>query len=192
MADSTFKSKCPACGTGLTITASDKLVGKLVKCPACGVASPYGKFKRLIPKKVDDHTQVTLQQYKYVVRLHDEVTGKSYDVPKGKHLVGRMTYQEPPKADIPIVTGDRGFSRAHFNLEIMDGRDGLNHAYISNANNKNVTKINGALLPGTDVVSLRNGDIISAAQTTLRFEMKRVFDESPKVDTGEDPFGTRI
>ena len=170
-----IQTKCPSCGVGLTMTVGDHLIGKLIKCPSCGVSSPYSKFKRLKPAP-EEKTEIAGLKFKYTVRLVDTATGKEYPVSIGNHLVGRKTYKTEPPADIPIETEDMGFSPSHFNLKVTEGVDGLNHAYISNASNKNQTKINGTPLEGEDMISLRNGDIISSARTELRFEMIRIFE----------------
>ena len=174
-----IRIKCPNCGAILTVTDNPANAGKNVKCPNCGIRSKYEEFRRIAsPEKCDDRTVVPGNKgekgEKGEVpdrpgRLRDEATGREYQLREGTNLIGRMTYQSAPKASLPILTDDRGMSRAQFYIDVMMGRDGHYHSYISNASNKNATLVNAEELQPSDKVGLKDGDIISVSHTKLQF-----------------------
>jgi len=177
-----IKIKCPHCGVILTVVDTPANAGKSVKCPNCGVKSRYENFKRVDADKYDDETRIKGIQGKntdetsvrtgkkdIIGKLVDETTGKEYALQEGTNLLGRMTYQTAPKASVPIVTDDMGFSRAHLYIDVIWGTDGVYHYYAYNASNKNMTYINKEELSGTDKIGLKAGDSISTSRTRFRF-----------------------
>ena len=116
-------------------------------------------FTTLIKKAPDD----------FFGMLSDPVSGKEYPLHEGRNLVGRMTFNAPPKADVAIVTDNQRMSRSHLNIDVIRGTDGRIHTYASNASNKNPTTINGVLLEDSDSLSLKDQDVLSLADTQLIF-----------------------
>lgn len=168
-----IRIKCPNCGAILTVTDNPANAGKNVKCPNCGIRSKYEEFRRIAaPERCDDSTRIPGEESvasDTPGRLRDEATGREYQLKEGTNLIGRMTYQSAPKASLPILTDDRGMSRAQFYIDVMMGRDGRYHSYICNASNKNATSVNSEVLQPSDKVGLKDGDIITVSQTKLIF-----------------------
>lgn len=191
-----IKIKCPHCGVTLTVVDTPANAGKSVKCPNCSVKNRYENFKRMDSDKCDDETRIRGIQGKntdetgiragkkdIIGKLIDEATGKEYPLQEGTNLIGRMTYQTAPKASVPIVTDDMGFSRAHLYIDVILAKDGMYHYYVYNASNQNPTYVNTDELMNMDKIGLKEGDIISASKTRLRL-MK------PAAHSGMRPAGT--
>lgn len=174
-----IKIKCPNCGVVLEAQDNPANAQKSVICPNCKVRNRFIDFRRFSQKTVDDETYISfLTKESSVGHLVDEATRREYPLTEGRSLVGRKPAKESPKADIPIETSDRGFSRAHLFIDAVKGRDGRYHIYVSNADNKNETFVNGQKLPGGDRIGLSDGDRISSSSTILRFIKAKVSDET--------------
>lgn len=165
-----IRIKCPVCGAVLGVRQMPQNMDKVVTCPNCQVANKFRDFKRFEPKPVDDSTQISADVKGFAGKLVDIATKREYPLQEGVNLVGRMTYKTPPKADIPIETEDRGFSREHFFVKVIKGRDGFYHHYVYNASNANPTFVNDAILEEGDKPGLKSGDTIRSSETVLRFE----------------------
>lgn len=166
-----LKVKCPNCGARLSIGVSpsaDLSKGKLT-CPNCRVKSPLSSYAQVVEKELKDETQIVAGLHDTIGHLLDELTRKEYPLKEGRQLIGRMTYKNPPVADVPILTEDLYFSRTQFYLRVMKGRDGRYHTYISEASTKNPTCINGRKLEKDEEEGLKHNDLISAGNTKLRF-----------------------
>jgi len=174
----TIKIKCPNCGILLGATDDPANVNKVVVCPNCKERNRFVDFKKVIPKIVEDETRIFSFSKDSLGFLIDEKTCLKYSLKEGRFLVGRMTYKNPPKADIPIHTKDMGFSRAHFYIEVIKGRDGHYHTYVSNAANSNPTYINDVKLENDDQIGLKPNDKICSSETELRFMCNEDFDET--------------
>lgn len=178
-----IKVKCPNCGARLSIEVSpsaDLSRGKLT-CPNCRVKSPLASFTPVEDKPLRDETQIVANLHDTIGRLLDVGTRKEYQLKEGSQLIGRMTFKEPPKADVPILTDDKMFSRTQFYIRVMKGRDGLYHTYISDfvGKQKNPTYVNGKKLNDDDEDGLKHNDVISAGNTKLRF-VGTSFDDETK------------
>ena len=174
----TIKIKCPNCGAVLAAVDDPSNARKTVVCPNCKVRNRFEDFKRIIPKKADDETRISLTVHGAIGNLVDETTKKEYSLKEGRNLIGRKPLKETPKADVPIETDDKGFSRAHFYIEVMKGRDGRWHYYASNASNKNETTINGIKLEDGDRIGLKHDDRIVSSETKLRLVWQTLNDET--------------
>lgn len=166
-----IRVKCPNCGVRLKIGVSpsaDLSKGNLT-CPTCKVKSPLAKFVQVTDKPPQDETEILAGLHDTIGHLLDERTQKEYQLKEGSQLIGRMTYQTPPVADVPIMTDDRYFSRTQFYLRVMKGRDGRYHTYIKEASMKNPTCLNGRKLEKDDEEGLKHNDLISVGNTKLRF-----------------------
>lgn len=164
-----IRVQCPHCKVILAV--SSNLRGSNIVCPKCKTESTFDECERKYKDTIASVSRTVLSSG--VIDkpgfLRDMTTGKSYILAEGVNLIGRMTYQAPPKATVPIVTADAGFSRAHLNIRVVKGPDGLYHAFAYNASNMNVTTINGIPLEGIDQIGLKDGDIIHSSSTYLQY-----------------------
>ena len=93
-------------------------------------------------------------------------TGHTLDLP-ARHL----TFGESPQCDIPLAAG-YGLSGMHF--EVAPGTDGF--FYLRDASGGAGTMVNGQAVT---VSVLKEGDVISAGQLTLKFTQKQADMEPP-------------
>ena len=175
--------KCPVCGAILEAVDDPSNAEKNVKCPNCQQRNKFKDFKRIVQAPVpvpseNDETQIASMRNDSVGYLLDRVTSRRYPLREGKQLVGRKPHKTPPKADIPIETTDQGMSREHLYIEVMAGRDGRHHIYVSNAKNQNPTEINGNKLADGDKVGIRHGDVLKLCDTQLIYVSTPVNDET--------------
>lgn len=175
-----IRVKCPNCGAilKLEVSPSADLSKGALTCKNCRIKSPWTRYIPVEEKPQQDETQVVSKLHDTIGHLVDEHTRKEYALKEGVQLIGRMTYQQPPKADVPIVTEDPYFSRTQFRLRVMKGRDGCYHTYIYEASRSNPTNLNGNKLEPGDEEGLNDGDIISAGNTRLRFVGSTVDDKT--------------
>lgn len=178
-----IRIKCPVCGAILEAIDDPANAEKNVKCPNCNQRSKFKDCKRIVPTPVpvsseNDDTQIGLKRDDSAGYLLDRATYRRYPLREGKQLVGRKPHKNPPKADIPIETADQGMSRAHLYIEVMSGRDGRYHVYVSNAKNQNPTEINGVKLADGDKVGIRHGDVIKMCDTQLVYVGTPINDET--------------
>lgn len=178
-----IRIKCPVCGAILEVLDDPANAEKNVKCPNCQQRNKYKDFKRIIPSPApvvseNDETQIASMKKDLAGYLLDRLTGRRYPLREGKQLVGRKPHKSTPKADIPIETTDQGMSREHLFIEVMVGRDGRYHVYVSNAKNQNPTEINGNRLADGDKISIRHGDVIKLCDTQLIYLGTPVNDET--------------
>ena len=174
----TIQIKCPNCGAVLGVLDNPANAQKMVVCPNCKVRNRYVDFKRMTPLGVDDETRIAMFVGGPVGCLVDEKTHKEYPLKEGRNLIGRKPVKGIPKSDVPVETDDRGLSRAHMYIDVMKGRDGRWHYYVSNALNKNETRINGVKLEDGDRIGLKHDDRIASSETTLRLVGAIIDDET--------------
>lgn len=179
----TIRIKCPVCGAILEAKDDPSNAEKFVRCPNCQQRNKFKDFKRIIPAPApiateNDETQISLKKKDSVGYLLDRVSGRSYPLKEGKQLVGRKTHKSASKADTPIETTDKGMSREHLFIEVMAGRDGRHHVYVSNAKNQNPTEINGVKLEDGDKIGIRHGDILKLCETQLVYIGTPIDDET--------------
>ena len=183
-----IRIKCPNCGAELDVYDDPANVKKSVTCPNCKVRNKFTAFKLVAPAKevpqtppAGDKTQESDEQEKTQIKtkkkpavdpgyFEDKATGMRYDIPDGASTVGRKTTKTPSKADIPVLTSDQFMSRVHMKVQANIGKDGLYHVYVSNAENKNPTLINGKELKGDDVVGVKHGDTLQLGDTMLVYK----------------------
>ena len=119
-----IRVQCPHCKVILAV--SSNLRGSNIVCPKCKTESTFDECERKYKDTIASVSRTVLSSG--VIDkpgfLRDMTTGKSYILAEGVNLIGRMTYQAPPKATVPIVTADAGFSRAHLNIRVVKGPDG--------------------------------------------------------------------
>lgn len=178
-----IRIKCPVCGAILEAVDDPANAEKNVKCPNCLQRNRFKVFKRIVPAQApiaseDDDTQIASMRKESAGYLLDRLTARRYPLKEGKQLVGRKPHKSPPRADIAIETTDQGMSREHLYIEVMAGRDGRYHVYVSNAKNQNPTEINGTRLADGDKVGIRHGDIIKLCDTQLIYVGTPVDDET--------------
>ena len=131
--------KCPVCGVVLAAKDNPDNANKFVTCPNCHERRRFFEFNKIAPiieaipsnlfgdKKLDDNTELTIKKDVSPGCLFDILTGISYPLHEGQALVGRKPQSSPPKADIPIVTTDRGMSRSHMIVRVTLAQDGRYH-----------------------------------------------------------------
>ena len=196
-----IRIKCPICGAELDVYDDPANVKKSVKCPNCNVKNPFKDFKRVVhakevpptppsgnqkPQQEPDEAEKTQIKTKKKPNVDpgffkDEATGMRYDIPDGSSTLGRKTTKTPSKADVPISTSDNYMSRIHMKVQATIGKDGLYHVYVSNADNKNPTFINGKELKGDDVLGLKHGDNLQLGDTVLVYSSSSS-DETDKTE----------
>ena len=182
----TIKIKCPNCGAVLSVLDDPSNQGKNVKCPVCKQTYPFTAFKAVKPKISEEEDKTSIgfafnsddatalpdfNKVETIGYLLDKTTSERYILSEGLNLVGRMTYQSAPQATVPVKTSDRGFSRKHMNIEVVKGSDKVFRYYVSNAENKNKTTVNGVELGSTDKMILHDGDVIKSSNTELIFKI---------------------
>lgn len=178
-----IRIKCPVCGAVLEAMDDPANAEKYVKCPNCQQRNKFKDFKRIEPVSApvpseDDDTRIASMRRESMGYLLDKATYRRYPLREGKQLVGRKPHKTPPKADIPIETTDQGMSREHLFIEVMAGRDGRYHVYVSNAKNQNPTEINGTKLEDGDKVGIRHGDVLKLCDTLLVYMGTPINDET--------------
>ena len=176
-----IRIKCPVCGVILETLDNPANYEKNVTCPNCKTRNRFSSYKRLAhapSASANDSTIIKPMIKDSLGTLTDTSTGRKYSLKKGRNIIGRMTYKTPPVASIPIETSNRRMSRSHLFIDIIEGADGRFHAYASNASNRNATTINGKVLNDGDMVSLRNLDILSLADTNMVYEGSVVEDDT--------------
>ena len=166
-----IRIKCPVCGVVLEVDDNPAYADKYVVCPNCREKRKFAEFKRYVPSQApaDDETEADPSAETVPGFLLDRKTGMRYELLDGWHTVGRKPVKTPPKADIAIVTDDMGVSRVHMKVKVALARDGRHHVYVTNAENKNPTYINGEPLKKGDIIGLRNGDIVRLSDTELQY-----------------------
>lgn len=179
----TIKIKCPNCGAILSVHDDPSNEGKSVRCPACNEKHQFLEFRLVTPMQEDDKTRIGgISQAEDETKLPgfsrvsigyllNEADGHKYALSEGINLIGRMTYQQAPLANVPIETDDRGFSRKHLYIDVTKGADGKYRHYAYNAANKNATTVNESLLEEGDKVILHTGDRIESSKTVLVFKL---------------------
>ena len=96
-------------------------------------------------------------------------SGKRFPLKEGVNLIGRCSLGTI--VDIAIPTSSHLVSRKHSIIEVSKSNRGEYTYFISNAENKNPTKINDTLLANGARIELHSGDIINLASVLLVFEM---------------------
>lgn len=89
--------------------------------------------------------------------------GRNIDITTLPFLLGKM------KTRVDGVIDGTGISRIHAMIKEMDGK-----FYLSDLNSLNGTVINGAVLNANETVEIREGDIISFADTAMTFHLQAV------------------
>lgn len=173
-----IRVKCSECGAVLTLNNVQDISNKFVVCPRCKTRNRLSEMAKVEPKIAEQPDEETSFDEQTSLRpiapagkasLLDLKTGRKYDVHEGTHLVGRRTYKSPSLADIPLETEDRGISRAHFYVDMKRLSASAAKVYIYNARNQNPTYVNSDKLEAGDKLVLHDGDLISSADTQLKF-----------------------
>lgn len=89
--------------------------------------------------------------------------GRHIDITTFPFLIGKM------KARVDGVIDGTGVSRIHAMIKEMDGK-----FYLSDLNSLNGTVINGSVLEANETVEIKDGDIISFADTSMTFHLQAV------------------
>lgn len=189
-----IRIKCPFCSAVLETMDNPDNYDKMIICPNCHKKNKFSDFKRVSfsqPSPKDDKTQCKSATKESIGHLVDVSTLQKYPLRLGKNLIGRMTYQTPPKADVPILTSDMGVSREHLYIEVIEGRDGHFHSYAFNAKNKNATLINGNKLDDGDKIGLKHNDVITLCNTNLKYVCALVEDNNHS-DDYETEYETKL
>ncbi|MBQ9184396.1 MAG: FHA domain-containing protein [Bacteroidales bacterium] len=176
-----IKVRCPFCSKILIVADNPANHGKKLTCPVCKQTNLYDNY--LIVKERTEEDEKTVIDpvsgggIKTSFFLIEDI-GSSTRIPARYHLkeghnsVGRKPLNSEPRASVLIETNDKGFSRLHFNVDIVKACDGLWHCYISNASNVNKTFVNGIELCEGEKIALNEGDRIESSSTKLCFAVE--------------------
>lgn len=155
---------------------------KNLKCPNCKMTASFVEFRKVqLSEKDDDETlqregdgthlnisSVTPQ--KGLGSLVMQPNGPRLPLQRGVNIVGRES--SSITVEVPVPTDSKFVSRRHAKIEVcQDKGRGLVY-YLSNAENKNSTKVNGSMLSNGDRVILNNGDEVQLADVKLIFEIQ--------------------
>lgn len=161
---------------------------KNLKCPNCKMTASFVEFRKVqLSEKDDDET---LHEKNDGTQLNNidktkissddnpqglgslvmQPNGPRLPLQRGVNIVGRES--SSITVEVPVPTDSKFVSRRHAKIEVcqVKGR-GLVY-YLSNAENKNSTKVNGSMLSNGDRVILNNGDEVQLADVKLVFEIQ--------------------
>lgn len=171
-----IKIRCPFCSNVLIVSDNPDNSGKKLRCPVCKQVDFFENFARVEDTPEADSTQIgnRFKAGTAVFRLN--YNGRVYPLSEGFNSVGRKASSSSASIQVDNPE-DSGFSRLHFNIEIVKGCDGAWHSYLSNASNKNPTYLNGIQVGSGEKLGLRSGDIIKSSSTELLFTNEIVFDD---------------
>lgn len=161
--------KCPKCGKVLGLKNQPGIERLFVPCPACGTRSPFASCERVVKKQVDKATELPSSLKADKVFLVDSATGSSYELPLGSNSVGRA--HATSTAKVQITTTDRGMSRVHSVINVVKTSSGNLRCFISNANNKNATYVNGEKLEDGDEIVLHDGDVLKMSVSEFKVKI---------------------
>ncbi len=178
-----IKIKCPHCAVVLSVKPMPGLESKSVTCPNCKTRSKFTEFKLWKPKVKDadktdyeeatnynektQYSEDTLQSSIGTLTL--KRTGEALKLSFGTNIIGRKA--QSSQANVQFETSDMHISRQHSCIDIKEvAGKGMVH-YLSNAQNKNATFVNGKQINNGDVIILKTGDVIKMASEELVFNM---------------------
>lgn len=192
-----IKIKCPCCGAVLSVANTEGIETKMVTCPNCKTKNSFASYKRVVPvNKVwgdetrlpgtgsshDDETKLSgvghddtvlssdTEDNIGVLVMHPERTRLRLKL--GVNIVGRQS--SSGMADVQIPTDNLKVSRKHSKVEVrlVPGKGYC--YYISNAENKNSTYVNGTKLENGECLVLQPGDEIMMADLRITFEKQEL------------------
>ncbi|MCR4921601.1 MAG: FHA domain-containing protein [Bacteroidaceae bacterium] len=172
----TIKIKCPQCGAVLTVKSVPGIEEKNITCPVCKTTSPFRRYEQFAasdetqyrPLPSSDDATIYAASSLRVGRLVDVATGRAYPLQSGINIVGRKATSST--ADVQVQTTDRHMSRRHAQIKVVRGSASHLVHTLSNAENKNATKVNGRVLKSDDSIVLQHGDVILFGSFEMRFE----------------------
>ena len=173
MVPDTLKIKCPYCSCILIVKHMPNIETKTIPCPTCKKTSRFTEYKLIPPPSTnDDSTQIEditkLETFgKGIGRLRQPGTGKEYSLKLGLNIIGRKA--QTSNATLQIDTNDRTMSRSHLSIEVCKLTTGGYIHYLSNAQNKNATYVNGQEVKNKDRIVLNGGEIIKMGDTIMKY-----------------------
>ncbi len=186
--DNIIRIKCPQCGTVLRAKKIEGIESKNIPCQKCKSIRRFTEYEILEEKKIvkvaspvkkeDDGETKFRDGFKpkytdIISKLTIEGSTTEYTLKTGNNIIGRKA--KTSNANIQIETADMTMSRAHALIEMVMIGGECKH-YLSNANNKNATYVNGELVEDDDKIILKDNAKIKMGNVTLKFS----------IDTGEE------
>lgn len=165
----TVDIRCPKCGKVLRLQRLPGIENKIVPCPVCGTRTPFSQCGKVQAPKETCDTELPASLKKGKAFLVDRLNNRSYELPLGRNVVGRA--HATSSANVQIVTDDKGISRSHSVIEVINTASGKTRCIISNAQNKNATYINGEKLEDGDELYLKDGDIVKMSISEFCIEI---------------------
>ena len=166
--------RCPHCQVGLKVDET-KMPSHITsfKCPKCKEAIPVSLIPKSGKEESEDVETIVLfpKQKKFgslTVVADKDTLEQFFPLMEGVSVVGRKS--SASSANIMIDTKDRSMSRTHLCIEVVkDEKGGYKHL-LSDNNSKNNTLYNGAYLEKSEVVVLKDKDMLTLGNTVLRFD----------------------
>lgn len=195
-----IKLKCPNCGAVLIVVDDPANVSKSIICPVCKRINRYLDYMRIESRNtIIDENNRTPADYRsndetvIINRRTEPCQGlliadnrKVYRLDNGLNVIGRKSEQSFSLANVAIDTSDLGFSRKHLFIDVSTSPDGDTRFYAFNADNKNLTFINGHVLKAADKMVLHNNDIIKSSDTVLKFIISKETKSGKAIDDSVD------
>lgn len=165
--------RCPHCQVGLKVDEA-KIPSHITsfKCPKCRESIPLSMLPN--GSKPDSEEMETIVLLPVQKKLGSLTVMADKDTPEqvlhlseGISVIGRKS--SASVANVMIETKDRSMSRTHICIEVVkDEKGGYKHL-LSDNNSKNNTLYNDAFLEKSEVVVLKDKDVLTLGNTVLRF-----------------------
>ncbi|MCB0657847.1 MAG: FHA domain-containing protein [Saprospiraceae bacterium] len=116
--------------------------------------------------------------------IHDENTDTAtFNLQVGVNKIGRKSQNSLKDINISIVSGDKYMSRHHCDLEVRWLATHKIYQYmITDRNSTNGTFVNGTRLLQTDLIKLKDGDVIQIGRTKVVLKLPSTVQNSREAE----------